>query len=209
MATEIAAKGDLIVGTGAATFDNLAVGTNGMTIVADSTASTGLKWATASSALTPIGTTQTFTTSSAVNVNNVFSATYKNYRVIINITASGATSVDQQLRWRVSGTDASSNDYYYSTVVANESTVTGNGASAATQFMLSNNGTIGVIYIILDIFQPFVATRTDLLWQAVNVNATYRGAAANLNGATSYDGFSIIPASSNITGSVTCYGYSN
>jgi hypothetical protein len=49
MATEIAAKGDLIAGTGSATFDNLPVGTNGQTLVADSTASTGLKWATASS----------------------------------------------------------------------------------------------------------------------------------------------------------------
>ena len=47
MATEIAAKGDLIVGTGAATFDNLAVGTNGQVLTADSTVSpTGLKWAT-------------------------------------------------------------------------------------------------------------------------------------------------------------------
>ena len=50
MATEIAAKGDLIVGTGSATFDNLAVGTNGQVLTADSTVSpTGLKWATASS----------------------------------------------------------------------------------------------------------------------------------------------------------------
>jgi hypothetical protein len=46
MATEITAKGDLIAGTGSATFDNLAVGTNGQTLVADSTAATGLKWAT-------------------------------------------------------------------------------------------------------------------------------------------------------------------
>jgi hypothetical protein len=49
MATEITAKGDLIAGTGSATFDNLAVGTNGQTLVADSTASTGLKWATPAS----------------------------------------------------------------------------------------------------------------------------------------------------------------
>jgi hypothetical protein len=48
MATEITAKGDLIAGTGSATFENLAVGTNGQTIVADSTASTGLKGATPS-----------------------------------------------------------------------------------------------------------------------------------------------------------------
>ena len=50
MATEIAAKGDLIAGTGSATFDNLPVGTNGQVLTADSTVSpTGLKWATPSS----------------------------------------------------------------------------------------------------------------------------------------------------------------
>ena len=46
MATEIDAKGDLIVGTGADTFARLAVGTNGHTLVADSSVSPqGLKWA--------------------------------------------------------------------------------------------------------------------------------------------------------------------
>jgi hypothetical protein len=45
MATEITAKGDLIVGTGSGTFDNLPIGTNGFTIVADSGETTGLKWA--------------------------------------------------------------------------------------------------------------------------------------------------------------------
>jgi hypothetical protein len=44
MATEITAKGDLIVGTGSATFDNLAAGSNGDTLVADSSTSTGLRY---------------------------------------------------------------------------------------------------------------------------------------------------------------------
>jgi hypothetical protein len=44
MATEITAKGDLIVGTGSGTFDNLAAGSNGDTIVADSSTSTGLRY---------------------------------------------------------------------------------------------------------------------------------------------------------------------
>jgi hypothetical protein len=65
MATEIAAKGDLIVGTGAATFDNLTVGANGTTLVADSTAATGLKWAAAgtsfSGALATKSTSQSIT----------------------------------------------------------------------------------------------------------------------------------------------------
>jgi len=51
MATEIAAKGDLIVGTGAATFDNLTAGANGRALVADSTAATGLAY----SANAPLG----------------------------------------------------------------------------------------------------------------------------------------------------------
>jgi hypothetical protein len=42
----ITAKGDLIVGTGNGTFDNLPAGTTGFTLVADSSVSpTGLKWA--------------------------------------------------------------------------------------------------------------------------------------------------------------------
>jgi hypothetical protein len=45
MATEIAAKGDLIVGTGSATFDNLTVGANNTVLTADSSTATGLKWA--------------------------------------------------------------------------------------------------------------------------------------------------------------------
>jgi hypothetical protein len=44
MATEIAAKGDLIAGTGSQTFDNLTVGANGSVLTPDSSAATGLKW---------------------------------------------------------------------------------------------------------------------------------------------------------------------
>jgi hypothetical protein len=44
MATEIAAKGDLIVGTGSQTFDNLTAGSNGTPLIADSSTTTGLKW---------------------------------------------------------------------------------------------------------------------------------------------------------------------
>jgi hypothetical protein len=48
MATEIAAKGDLIAGTGSQTFDNVSVGTNGQVLTADSSTATGLAWSTVS-----------------------------------------------------------------------------------------------------------------------------------------------------------------
>lgn len=41
----VTAKGDLLVATASATITNLAVGSNGLKLVADSAQSTGVKWA--------------------------------------------------------------------------------------------------------------------------------------------------------------------
>ena len=64
MATEITAKGDLIAGTGSATFDNLAVGANNLVLTADSATATGLKWA-APDPLTTKGDLFTYSTTEA------------------------------------------------------------------------------------------------------------------------------------------------
>ena len=94
MATEITAKGDLIAGTGSATFDNLPVGTNGQTLVADSAASTGLKWA-ATEAMTLLSTT---TLSGATTTISSISQSYKTLMAVItgvtNATANGLFRID-------------------------------------------------------------------------------------------------------------------
>ena len=56
MATEIAAKGDLIAGTGSQTFDNLTVGANYTVLSAQSGQTTGLQWAGATTSYTPTWT---------------------------------------------------------------------------------------------------------------------------------------------------------
>jgi hypothetical protein len=56
MATEITAKGDLIVGTGSATFDNLAVGGNDLVLTAASGQATGLKYSADWTTYTPTWT---------------------------------------------------------------------------------------------------------------------------------------------------------
>jgi len=68
MATAIDAKGDLIAGTGADAFSRLAVGTNGQVLTADSTASTGLAWASAAS-----GGGLTLITETVASANNSIS----------------------------------------------------------------------------------------------------------------------------------------
>lgn len=56
MATEITAAGDIIVGTGSGTFDNLPIGTTGQVLTADTTVSPyKVKWASASSTPSFVG----------------------------------------------------------------------------------------------------------------------------------------------------------
>ena len=93
MATEITAKGDLIAGTGSATFDNLPVGTNGQTLVADSSTATGLKWAT------PAASTPTFVgcsvyKSAAQSVANATSVTLTFDSEAFDTDAFHSTSVN-------------------------------------------------------------------------------------------------------------------
>jgi hypothetical protein len=88
MATAIDAKGDLIAGTAADTFDRLAVGTNGQTLVADSSTATGLKWAT------PAGggkVLQVVNASTSTQVTNATS-TYADTNLTATITPTLSTS---------------------------------------------------------------------------------------------------------------------
>lgn len=105
MATEITAAGDIIVGTGSGTFDNLPIGTTGQVLTADTTVSPyKVKWATAAAgggAYTSIasgslsGTTVSITSISGsytdlyliVNDLNLASANYISFRFNNDTTA--------------------------------------------------------------------------------------------------------------------------
>ena len=89
MATEITAKGDLIAGTGSATFDNLPVGTNGHVLTADSTVSpTGLKWAAPAGGGKVLQVVQVTTSTQVINNTSTFADT----GLTASITPSSATS---------------------------------------------------------------------------------------------------------------------
>jgi hypothetical protein len=89
MATEITAKGDLIVGTGNAAFDNLPAGTDGHVLTADSTVSpTGLKWAAPAAGGKVLQVIMGSTSTSASNSTT----TYADTNLTASITPSSATS---------------------------------------------------------------------------------------------------------------------
>jgi hypothetical protein len=95
MATEITAKGDLIVGTGSATFDNLAAGANGSTLVTDSTATTGLRYSATPSASNPVLNSAMQIAQRGTSISNVGATLYTLDRW--QSYANAAVTVSQQV----------------------------------------------------------------------------------------------------------------
>ncbi len=130
------AKGDLLTATANDTPARLAVGTNDQILVADSTASTGLKWATPASGggMTVIATG---TLSGAAVTLSSIPATYNN----LQLDWYGATwaTGNAQMNLRFNGLTAS--NYAYATYGFTGATLRSRGAHNAPEWFLntSNN----------------------------------------------------------------------
>jgi hypothetical protein len=90
MATTIDAKGDLIAGTGADTFSKLTVGSNDTLLIADSSASTGLKWGGGWTTWTP--TYQNFTLGNGT-VTARYQQVGKTVNYYVNVLFGSTTSI--------------------------------------------------------------------------------------------------------------------
>ena len=217
MATAIDAKGDLVVGTGADAFSRLAVGTNTYLLTADSAEATGLKWAApaaSSSGMTLINSGgTTFTTTGSFSINNCFSATYQNYKIIINYTAVSADAY-VYLKMRASATDAST-DYNSQRIYAFLTTVgTDKNANGTTngQFLgeiqtAVPNGSVSEAFV----YDPFGAVMTKF-WvtnpEYDNVQAKpFLATAGGIHTTqTSYDGCTLLTSTGTISGTIYVYG---
>ena len=107
-ATIIDAKGDLIAGTAADTAARLAVGTNGQVLTADSTAATGLVWATPSAG--GGGKVLQVVQATSTTATTIASTTFTDTTLSATITPTASTSkilvlVNQQLRFSKNSND--------------------------------------------------------------------------------------------------------
>jgi hypothetical protein len=207
-ASPLTTKGDLY--TYSTTNARLGVGTNGQVLTADSAEATGLKWAAAAGGgdLVRI-TTQTFSTSTAVNIDNIFSSTYDNYLILLNINSSAAGTNALQLRFRTSGTSNTTGNYSNTwTYNQHGTTTTGYlGSTAGSTLMYPHDITAGQTSSVFDVFNPFTAFKTMLTWKANQSNYYGVSGAGQFDTTTSFDGISFFPSAGNITGTVSIYGY--
>ena len=175
----------------------------------------GTSWvAVGVSGLTYI-TGASFTTTATVSMaSGVFSASYQNYLVLLNITASSA---DQAFAWRVNnaGSPRTAANYYGATVATNGAGTTSTiGSSAATSFGVGNaRNTIPFAGYTISVYHPAdAATKTQLSYHGMGNNASNANAA--LTGGVIYDvaeandGLTFF-VTGTISGSYKVYGLAN
>jgi hypothetical protein len=150
----------------------------------------------------------TFSGVSSQSVNSVFSATYQNYKIVVNATTSATPTLS--IRWRVGGVDNSTAGSYGVQYIfaTGATTSTANESGAQAIFGSSGSSTqSGNSY--LEVSNPFNAVPTAFMSQTQESNSAVVLRYSYHNQSTSYDGFTITPSTGTMTGTVRVYGYSN
>jgi len=182
-----------------------------------SASSTYLSQSSASSTYAPVAAgglvllnNTSFTTQSAVAIDNVFSSTYDDYKILIGITAVGTGDVD--LRWygrTTGGIDVTTN-YVRERIVQYSTTITGSEAANSTFGSSSTNYPTYANYQI-DLFNPFINNVTTLVSNGgfvTNAGVPYQDRIFSYNGASNiFTGFKIFSSASTISGNIQIYGY--
>lgn len=161
---------------------------------------------TDTSGLVHINTT-TISASSSESFDNVFTATYDNYKIYF--VGTGSTNIAVNLRLRASGTDNSTaSSYVASRLTVDGTTLTGS-RTTSNLIRIGTCQTTLVQSFILDINNPFLASATSFNGSEINAssNASQGFNAGTHNQTVSYDGFTLLPNTGNISGLISIFAY--
>ena len=155
--------------------------------------------------------TTSFSAVSSQSINDVFSATYTNYRIVISNLTQSASVNGVYFRLRVSGSDQASG--YYNTTVYNAGSgfINSNQTNGTFMGFASIADTTNASFTTIDLGSPFAtASTTNLITLNTNLGAglpTLQFTAGVYPPTTSFTGFSLVAAAGTTTGTVSVYGY--
>ena len=146
--------------------------------------------------------TTAFTTQSAVNINDCFSSTYDNYKIIIN--AVNSTSSFLNARLRVAGADNTTANYRFQVLTAANTVIS--GAASTGQTAWGYGGSAGEVAADWTLLNPFATKVTKIIVNHIDGTSITRTALLAFDLTTSFTGFTIYPNTGTFTGSVSIYG---
>jgi hypothetical protein len=154
--------------------------------------------------------TTSVSAASIISLDNVFTTTYKFYRLIYALTGSTGTNIN--IKFRASGSDLSAASYARQRISASSTTVSGARATGGTSGLIGNVGA-NKCGGIIEFFDPFATA--DKVYRSVMADRNNGGEFEDVVGvyaptpSVTADGVSIIPASGNLTGFLSVYGFRN
>ena len=156
----------------------------------------------------------TFTTQSAIQVDNVFTTAYDNYKVIFRITAISGNDIAIRMRWVDGTTPATAGHYNGGVGISNVGNSVSTYASAATSAILcyASSALPQVTHFTMDVINPKLTNYTNYSFNSYSYNGaitfSYAGAGTTTE-ATAYEGIQIYPNSGTFSGNIKIYGYRN
>jgi hypothetical protein len=152
--------------------------------------------------------TTSFSGVSSQSINDVFSATYDNYKIMIIHT--NVDNVALNYRMRVSGADNSTANYTHQRYGATSTSLIASRSVSQTSGIIATvDAANGTGFASIDMFRPFLAETTYSVSNTAQGTTGLTAQSYNNihNVASSFTGFTFFPSSGNMTGYVSVYGY--
>jgi hypothetical protein len=147
--------------------------------------------------------------------DDTFDSTYRNYRIIFDADVNTSNST-YTLRYRASGSDNTTSNYFQSSVGIDHTGASVNLAqNAATSFTLAATISAKPWSLVLDIFGPKLTLETRAVGfvsfiGSVSGTAESREVGLWFNATTAFDALTIISSTAtNVTGAYRVYGYAD
>jgi hypothetical protein len=151
-----------------------------------------------------------FSTVSSVSVNNCFTSTYDNYKIVVSGVHSSGSGNAVNFRYRSSGSDDAGNNYFWQVLIANNTAISGLRSASTSSAEIGYFAQRDIIEVTLT--SP----------SAVQIKTMISHSSANSTGGlqtlvyshaysqtTSSDGFTLLTPAGTITGNVRVYGFRN